>query len=165
MLHLLSTDASFISWDPEERNLGCHRRRVISILGDGFFVHVVHIKEALGNELTESVVVGINVGSEELGEQVGLLDRWGGSGDFAAGLLFDVLGTVAGSCFDGAEEAFLLGFKRAREAVEERVKSRVEGEVVEDGKDEEDDHADQGSWALGDAEESDEADFGEVDSR
>jgi len=114
VLHLLRADARLVSRDPEEWELGCDAGGVVCVLGDGFFVQVVDVEEAVGDELAEGGEVGVDVGGEELGEDVGLLDGCGGrGGDFAAVLLFDVLGAVAGSCFGGAEEAFLLCFEGA----------------------------------------------------
>ena len=129
MLHLLRADAGLVSRDPEERELGSDGGRIVGVLCDCFFVHVVHVEEAVGDHLAERRVVGVDVRCEELGEHVGLLHGCRG-GYFAAGLLFDVLGAVARSCFGGGEEAFLLCFEGAGKAIEEWVEGGVEGEMV-----------------------------------
>lgn len=119
----------------------------------------------MGHELTKGGVVGVDVRGEEFCEHVGLLAGCrSGGGDFTAGLLFDVFGAVAGSCFQAAGKGLFLCLKRLGKAVEEWIEGSVERKVVEDGKDQEEDHEDQRTWGFGDAEEADETNFSQVDS-
>jgi hypothetical protein len=74
------------------------------------------------------------------------------------------LQAVAGACFQTAGKGLFLCLERLGKAVEERIEGSVEREVVEDGEDQEDDHADQRTWGFGNAEEADETNFSQVDS-
>lgn len=99
---------------------------------------MIDIDSRVRYESTEGSVVGVDVWSQEFGEEIGFFMGCGSGADFA--VLF-YLARVAGFKHCSTSQRLLFCLKRLRKVVEEWVESGVERDVVEDCEDEEDYHA------------------------
>ena len=176
----LLTDPHFIPRDPQKRSGAGDGRVVVS--GALRLRGVDDIGEVAGDKAAHGVVVGVFVGTEPFGEEVGFLVRGKGEiflvGGGAAAVFVD--GAVGGgrvgalvvgpavaayglAVFEG-EEVFFLGFEGFGEIDEERIDGGVEGDVEEDDEDQEDDHEDNGPSSCGRTEKTDQANGGKIHS-
>ena len=126
--------------------------------------------------MAERGIVGIDMRFEEFGDEVGFLSWCRGFNDLVLllvelavfGFALSALGTIAivvtRLSREKASHGLLFSLKSSGEVVHEGIEGSVEGDVIEDCKDEEDNHEDDGPNRCGDTEESDEAELGNVDT-
>lgn len=184
---LFSADAERVARDPDDVELGGDGRVVVGVLFD---LGAVHDGIGLGDDAAESGVVGVDVGTQPLGEEVGALvgSRAGQSGvsvvddGFLGSLLLGADAVVA--IFE--QQALFLCTDRLGKCLQVGSNGAVEADVVQCREDQHDNHEDQRAKSTagihihirttdavcgslrrttaGQGEQANEADFGDVES-
>ena len=170
---LLPAHARLIPRHPQQRRLARYRRMIIRIALDDRVV--CDIREAARDKAAEGMVIGVEVRTEEFGDEVWfLVGSWaesfgccwvavyGGDGCGGDAVVAFFQAVRRGGAVFGGEEGFFFRFEGFGEEFEEGVKCGVEREVEEDDEDQEHDHEDDGTRRGFDAEKSDKADDGKI---
>lgn len=131
---------------------------------------VGNLREATRDEAAEGMVIGVEVRTQEFGDEIRFLVRCGAE-VFSCGIdargretvaFLHAIGSRGGAAIFGRKQGLLFRLEGLGEVFEKGFEGRVEGKVEEDDEDEEDNHEDDGARCGFDAEQADEADDGEV---
>jgi hypothetical protein len=130
VVNLLFRDAGLIAGDPEQGNVSLDAWGEVGVAGDLLVVHVLGLVEIVGHVAAERLVITVDMGLEEFGEEVGLRDR-GWSGIHRLAILLLGLGGPRGDVVDGGAEGLLLFKDMWKRAVKtKKTTMRTSGPTV-----------------------------------